>query len=192
MRFSRSFAAASPGFPSPIGMPSSETTGITSRTDDDVKASLAAPSRYRRARADSGSGPMTVTYLDFGDTGLHAELELIAKTLHPAAKGVLRDAKRGGKPHDHAVVGQPLARIDLGQCNASAVAHRSPSPSAIFAVAQGVGLRKSGGERRTSHVLSGSLSVPVALPLAMNPVVWIRPESPVWPRGVIFPSTPNE
>jgi len=40
---------------------------------------------------------MTVTYLRFGDARLHAELELIAKTLHPAAKGALRHAKRGGK-----------------------------------------------------------------------------------------------
>jgi hypothetical protein len=40
---------------------------------------------------------MPVTYLRFGETRLNAELGLIAKTLHPAAKRVLRHAKRGGK-----------------------------------------------------------------------------------------------
>jgi len=37
-------AAAGPGLPSPIGLPSSSTTGITSRTEDDVNASSAPAS----------------------------------------------------------------------------------------------------------------------------------------------------
>jgi len=56
---------------------------------------------------------MTVTYPRFGETPLHAELELIAKTLHPAAKGVLRHAKCGGKPPAMRDPRVPLALVIL-------------------------------------------------------------------------------